>query len=122
MDFNNKTIQRRNIQRFDISDIMYGKIPPQARELESAILGAIMIEKRAYDIAAEILKPESFYVVANQRIFKAMQFLDSNQRPIDILTVIEALKLAEDLDTVGGPYYVTKITNNVFSAANIETH
>lgn len=122
MEFNSKALQRRNINRFDIQDTMYGKIPPQAKELEAAILGAIMIEKRAYDVAAEILKPESFYVDANQRIFKAMQFLDSNMQPIDELTVIEALKLSESLDAVGGPFYITKLTSNIVSAANIETH
>jgi len=119
MDFNSKAIQRRNIQPIDFN---YGKVPPQARELEIAVLGAILIEKRAYDIAAEILKPESFYVDAHQRIFKAMQFLDSNQQPIDYLTVIEALKIQEDLDLVGGPYYITKLTNEIVSGANVETH
>lgn len=125
MDLNNnhsKSIQRRERKPFDIASTMYGMVPPQARELEDAVLGAILIEKRAYDIAAEILKPESFYVDANQRIFKAMQFLDNNQQPIDFLTVIEALKIAEELDAVGGPYYITKLTNSVFSSANIEAH
>lgn len=121
MDFNSKQIQRRSRQPLDMT-IQYGMVPPQARELEEAILGAILIEKRAFDKAAEILKPESFYVDANQRIFKAMCFLDSNQQPIDYLTVIEALKVAEELDTVGGPYYITKLTNNIVSAANIEIH
>jgi replicative DNA helicase len=120
--FNSKQFQRREVQQFDISSTMYGMVPPQAKELEEAVLGAILLEKRAFDIAAEILKPESFYVDANQRIFKAMCFLDSNQQPIDMLTVIEALKLGEELDLVGGPYYITKLTNNVVSAANIETH
>jgi replicative DNA helicase len=103
-------------------DFTYGKIPPQAREVEMAILGAIMIEKPAYDTAAELLKPEAFYVDAHQRIFKAMQFLNDNQQPIDELTLIEALKLQQDLDLVGGPYYLVQLTKNVVSGANIETH
>jgi len=118
-DFNSKKFQRRQIKPIDWN---IGKIPPQARELETAILGAILIEKRAYDIAADILKPESFYVDAHQRIFKAMQFLDSNQQPIDYLTVIEALKVSEDLDNVGGPFFITKLTQDIVSAANIEIH
>lgn len=121
-DFNSKQFQRRIIQPLDITSTMYGMVPPQAKELEEAVLGAIMLEKRAYDIAAEILKPESFYVDANQRIFKAMQFLDNNHQPIDLLTIIEALKIAEELDVVGGPYYITKLTNSVVSSANIEAH
>lgn len=119
MDFNSKQLQRRNINPIEWS---YAKIPPQARELEVAVLGAIMIEKRAYDIVAEILKPESFYIDAHQRIFKAMQFLDNNQQPIDELTLIEALKIAEELDLIGGPFYITKLTRDIVSAANIETH
>lgn len=122
MEFNSKAIQRRNIKKVDISDMIYSKVPPQARELEEIVLGAILIEKRAFDIVSEVLKPEAFYVDANQRIFKAMCFLDSNQQPIDFYTVIEALKLSEELDIVGGPYYITKLTNNVVSSANIETH
>ena len=121
-DFNSKQLQRRRIQPMDLSATLYGKVPPQARELEMAVLGAILIEKRAYDIAAEILKPETFYLDQHQRIFKAMQFLDINQRPIDMLTVIEALKLKEELDLVGGPFYITKLTNDIVSAANIEAH
>lgn len=122
MENNSKSVQRKYKATIDISTTLYGKVPPQVKELEIAVLGAILIEKRAYDIVAEILKPESFYVDAHQRIFKAMQFLDSNQRPIDLLTVIEALKIQEDLDIVGGPYYITKLTNDIVSAANIEIH
>lgn len=121
-NFHSKSLQRRHIQPMDLGSMMYGKIPPQARELEEAILGAIMIEKGAYEIASEILKSETFYVDSHQRIFQAMQYLDNNQQPIDLLTVIEALKVQETLDAVGGPYYVTKLTNGVVSSAHIEIH
>jgi len=121
-NYNSKSVQRKHKGNIDISTTLYGKIPPQARELETAVLGAILIEKRAYDIVAEILKPESFYVDAHQRIFRAMQFLDNNQQPIDYLTLIEALKVSEDLDAVGGPYFITKLTNDIVSAANTEIH
>ena len=53
--------------------MVFGKVPPQAKELEEAILGAIMLEKSAFDTVVEILKPECFYVDGHQRIFKAMQ-------------------------------------------------
>lgn len=121
-NYNSKSTQRKHKGNIDIATTLYGKVPPQARELEMAVLGAILIEKKAYDIVAEILKPESFYVDAHQRIFSAMQFLDNNQQPIDFLTLIEALKVSEDLDIVGGPYYITKLTNDIVSAANTEIH
>ncbi len=70
----------------------------------------------------EILKPECFYVDAHQRIYRSMQSLQQKNQPIDILTVVEELKFKEELDIVGGPYYVTRLTNSVISSANIEAH
>ncbi len=106
----------------ELSSMMYGKVPPQARELEEAVLGAIMLEKSAFDTVVEILKPECFYIEANQKIFKAMQGLAIKSLPIDLLTVVEELKFREELDAVGGPYYVTRLTNAVVSSANIDAH
>jgi replicative DNA helicase len=106
----------------DLSTMVYGKVPPQAKELEEAVLGAIMLEKSAFDTVVEILKPECFYLEGHQRIYKAMQSLAQKSQPIDILTVVEELKVREELEVVGGPYYVTKLTNSVVSSANIETH
>jgi replicative DNA helicase len=106
----------------DLSTMMYGKVPPQAKDLEEAVLGAIMLEKGAFDTVVEILKPECFYVDAHQRIYRAMQSLQQKNQPIDILTIVEELRLKEELDIVGGPYNVTRLTNAVVSAANIETH
>ncbi len=114
-----RSVRRKNI---DISSMVYGKIPPQARELEEAVLGAIMLEKSAFDTVIEILKEECFYVEAHQRIFSAMTKLSAKSMPVDILTVVEELRLAEELETVGGPFYVTKLTNAVVSSANIEAH
>jgi len=102
--------------------MIYGKVPPQAKELEEAVLGAIMLEKGAFDTVVEILKAECFYVDSHQHIFRAMQSLANKSQPIDILTVVEELRSREELDLVGGPYYVTKLTNVVVSSANIEAH
>src|SRR5882762_9257767 len=106
----------------DLSTMVYGKVPPQAKDLEEAVLGAIMLEKSAFDTVVEILKPECFYAEGHQRIFRCMQSLAQKSQPIDILTVVEELKTREELDIVGGPYYVTKLTNAVVSAANIDAH
>lgn len=114
--------QRRKSGSPELSSLMYGKIPPQAKDLEDAVLGAIMLEKSAFDTVVEILKPECFYVEANQRIFRSMQGLQQKSMPIDLLTVVEELKFREELDLVGGPYYVTRLTNAVVSSANIEIH
>ena len=118
----NKDRKTRRKPSLDLGNMMFGKVPPQAKELEEAVLGAIMLEKSAFDTVIEILKPECFYGEANQRIFKSMKSLAEKSLPIDLLTVVEELKLKEDLDFVGGPYYVSKLTNAVVSSANIEAH
>src|SRR3954471_7719779 len=118
----NKDRKGRRKPSIDLSSMVYGKVPPQARDLEEAVLGAVMLEKGAFDTVIEILKPECFYVNAHQRIFTAFQNLAQKSLPIDILTVVEELKMREELEMVGGPYYVTKLTNAVVSSANIEAH
>jgi replicative DNA helicase len=114
--------QQRGKRSVDLSTMVYGKVPPQAKELEEAVLGAVMLEKGAFDVVIEILKPECFYLDAHQRIFKCMLGLAQKSQPIDILTVVEELKFRGELDVIGGPYYVTKLTNTVVSSANIEAH
>src|SRR5215212_1104927 len=124
MDLTNLNRDKKNRRKTspDLSTMIYGKVPPQAKELEEAVLGAIMLEKGAFDAVVEILKPECFYVDSHQRIFRAMQSLANKSQPIDILTVVEELRSREELDLIGGPYYVTKLTNAVVSSANIEAH
>jgi replicative DNA helicase len=124
MDLTNLNKDRKNRRKtsIDVSTMVYGKVPPQAKELEEAVLGAIMLEKSAFDTVVEIIKPECFYVDAHQRIYRAFQSLAGKSMPIDILTVVEELKSKEELDLVGGPYFVTKLTNTVVSTANIEAH
>jgi replicative DNA helicase len=77
---------------------------------------------RAFDIVSEILPREGFYVEANQLVFGAMQMLAQKNMPIDMLTVSEELRFREELDLIGGPFYLTQLTKDVFSSANIETH
>src|SRR5688500_670575 len=125
MDLTNLNRDRKTSRRKsapDLSTMVYGKLPPQAKDLEEAVFGAIMLEKGAFDTIVEILKPECFYVDAHQRIFKSMQGLAQKNQPIDILTVTEELRSREELDMIGGPYYVTRLTNAVVSSAHIEAH
>lgn len=100
----------------------HGKIPPQATDLEEAVLGALMLEQNALTAVIDILKPEVFYKESHQLIFSAIQRLFSHSEPIDILTVTNELKKSGDLEIVGGPYYITQLTNRVASSANIEFH
>lgn len=112
----------RNNKGNDTINPDYGKLPPQAKELEEAVLGAIMIEKQAMIEVADILSPESFYLDANQKIYKAIRELHNQSSAIDMLTVVEQLKKNGDLDAVGGPYAIAKLTNTIGSAAHVEEH
>lgn len=106
----------------DVSSLLYGKIPPQNRELEEAVLGAILIEKDAISYVSNILMPESFYVDAHSTIFRSIQSLLGKSQPIDLLTVTEDLRKSAKLEEVGGAYYLSELTNKVASSANVEYH
>ncbi|HEY5392551.1 MAG TPA: DnaB-like helicase C-terminal domain-containing protein, partial [Hanamia sp.] len=99
-----------------------GKVPPNSKSLEASILGAIMLEKGAFDIAIEIIKSECFYVDAHKKIFAAMEGLQNRNSPIDIETIFDELRRREEIDSIGGPFALTQLTKSVFSAANIEAH
>ncbi|HQI70949.1 MAG TPA: replicative DNA helicase [Bacteroidales bacterium] len=104
------------------SILQYGKIPPQAVELEEVVLGAMMLEKDALANVIEILKAEVFYKEAHQQIFTAISHLFNSSQPVDILTVTNELKTMAKLDVAGGPYYIAQLTSKVASSANIEYH
>ena len=99
-----------------------GKLPPQALDLEEAVLGALMLEKDALSAVIDILKPDVFYKDSHQKIFEAIQALFQRSSPVDILTVTAQLRQQGDLEMIGGAYYITELTNRVASAANIEYH
>lgn len=99
-----------------------GKLPPQAVDLEEAVLGALMLEKDALSAVIDILKPEVFYKESHQKIFEAIHALFQKSSPVDILTVTAQLRQQGDLEMIGGAYYITELTNRVVSAANIEFH
>ncbi|KWW31009.1 MAG: replicative DNA helicase [bacterium P3] len=99
-----------------------GKTPPQAVELEESVLGALMLDQNALNNTIEILHPEYFYKPEHQTIFKAIYHLFELSQPVDMLTVIERLRLDGALEAAGGAYYVSQLTNHVVSAAHIEYH
>jgi len=105
-----------------VSGLDYGKLPPQATDLEEAVLGALMLEKDAFTAVNDLLKPEVFYKPNHQKVYNAIYELNKEGEPIDILTVTNKLKALGDLDIIGGPYFIAQLTSRVGSAANIEYH
>ncbi|UCS92988.1 replicative DNA helicase [Echinicola marina] len=99
-----------------------GKIPPQAIDLEEAVLGALMLEKEAITAVVDILKPDSFYKDAHKEIYDAILQLFNESEPIDLLTVTNKLRKNGKLEVAGGAFYITELTSKISSAANIEYH
>lgn len=99
-----------------------GKIPPQAVELEEAVLGACMLERDAVIEILDILEPKSFYKEEHQKIFEAIADLSTHGKAVDLLTVTEELRKRKELEEVGGPVYITQLTSRVASAAHVEFH
>ena len=99
-----------------------GRLQPQARELEEAILGALMLEKDAYSMISEILSPDCFYDKTHELIFTAIQNLAIQQKPIDMLTVVDQLRKSGSLETVGGTSYIAQLSQKVVSSAHIDYH
>lgn len=100
----------------------FGKLPPQAVDLEEAVLGSVLLESNAIGLIAEYFKPEVFYKDAHQKIAQAIIELSLKSEPIDILSVTQSLKKSGNLDIAGGPFYITQLTNKVASSANIDYH
>lgn len=116
-----QTVNKRNDESSLNSALIYGKVPPQARELEEAVLGALLLEAD-FDEVSSVIHSDCFYVPSYNLIFRAMQSLSKKNQPIDMLTVTEELLVNGDLDKVGGPFAVTKLTNNVVSSAHVQSH
>ncbi len=100
----------------------YGKIPPQALDIEAVVLGSMMLGKDAFTAVYEKLHPEVFYKEAHKEIFKAIKQLFETNQAIDILTVTTQLKKNGKLDEVGGAFYISQLTARIASSANIEFH
>ena len=82
---------RRRARKQQPVDNTYGHLQPQALEVERAVLGALMIDKDAYAIVCETLRPESFYEPRNQMVYAAIRDLSMEEKPVDVLTVTEQL-------------------------------
>ncbi len=120
--FNENTRRKPKELQKRIELNQHGRVPPQAIDLEEAVIGAMLLEQNAVSVVIETLKPEVFYKEAHQQIFNAIRVLFAKNDPIDILTVTNELKSMGMLEQVGGAYYITLLTNRVTSSANIEFH
>ena len=112
----------KKIASTSVISLQQGKIPPQAIELEEAVLGAMLIDKKGVDEVIDILQPEAFYKTSHQYIFNSIYKLFHDSQPIDLLTVSSALKKESKLEVVGGEFYLVQLSQKVASSAHIEFH
>lgn len=122
---NNLADQKKKAMRRALADnalLEQGKMPPQAIEVEQAVLGALMIDPEAVNAAIDVLRPEYFYKPEHRVIYNAVFTLFNASKPIDIMTVANRLKETAELEIAGGAYYVASLTNKVASSAHIEEH
>ena len=101
---------------------MGGRIPPQAIDLEEAVLGALLIDRDALSKVIDILAAESFYVQSHQLIFTAIHLLFGESKPVDLLTVAQQLKQDGVLKQIGAEAKLVDLSTRVSSAAHIEYH
>ncbi|WP_026777974.1 replicative DNA helicase [Polaribacter sp. Hel_I_88] len=116
------TVAGKKIDKARIISLEKGKIPPQAVELEEAVLGAMMIDKKGIDDVIDVLSADAFYDQKHQEIYAAIYQLFQNSEPIDILTVSNLLKKNGKLEFVGGDFALIRLTQKVASSAHIEFH
>ena len=114
-----KVFQNETSSVLNIND---GKLPPQAIDLEEAVIGAMLIDEKGVDEVIEILIPEVFYKKSHQLIFESIERLFKNSEPIDLLTVSADLKKSKNLKNVGGEFYLIELSQKVSSSAHIEHH
>ena len=119
---NVKNLSPIRIDKTNIISLEKGKLPPQVLELEEAVLGAMMIDKKGVDEVIDILQPDAFYKEAHKYIFEAIVQLFTDTQPIDLLTVSAQLRKNAKLELAGGDFYLIQLTQKISSSAHIEFH
>ena len=119
---NFKSVNPAKVNKPSIINLEKGKLPPQVLDLEEAVLGAMMIDKKGVDDVIDILQGDAFYKEAHKYIFEAIVQLFTETQPIDLLTVSTQLKKNGKLELAGGDFYLIQLTQKIASSAHIEFH
>ncbi len=113
---------RKNREAYDAMTDQTGVVPPQAVELEQAVLGALMLESDSVIAVQEFISPDAFYNEPHRLIYRAIESLSMELKPIDLYTVTDRLRSEQTLQSVGGASYLAELTQRVDSATNVEFH
>ena len=111
-------------QNFSGSDAQLDqiKLPPHSVEAEQSVLGGLLLEASALDKITDLVLPDDFYRNEHRLIYRQIVRLSEQAKPVDVITVAEALEIAGELDKVGGLPYLGGLAQNVPSAANIRRY
>jgi len=101
---------------------MIEKIPPHDSNAEKAVLGAVLIDPAAVSMAAQIVKPEYFYIPEHEMVFSAILSLFEKRQPVDLVTLTAELKKTNSLKKVGGSVYLSELINTVPTSAYVENY
>ncbi|MDR0331419.1 MAG: replicative DNA helicase [Chitinispirillales bacterium] len=96
------------------------RLPPQALDVERTILGSMLIDSTAVDIALEFLEDDNFYSEAHAKIFICMRELSERGTPVDVLTLSEKLRQKDWMDDIGAEAYLGELAENVATAGSIQ--
>lgn len=114
-------IENKKVEKKQVFDFNFGKVPPQDIELEKSVLGVILLEQQAFAVANNLIRtPEIFYIEAHKIIYKGCIELFDQNRPIDLLTIVDVLRKSNNLEKVGGAFAITMLTHAVTSSAHLE--
>ena len=117
-----KSFTNDGISKGNLINLESGRIPPQAIDLEEAVIGAMLIDKKGVDEVIDILTPEVFYKESNKLIFECVHNLFEESEPIDLLTVSSKLRKKGLLERIGGDFYLVQLSKKVSTSAHIEFH
>ncbi len=98
------------------------KLPPHSVEAEQSVLGGLLLEASALDKITDLVTADDFYRQEHRLIYRQIVRLSELAKPVDVITVAEALEIAGELDKVGGLPYLGSLAQNVPSAANIRRY
>ena len=96
------------------------RVPPQAVEAERAVLGCVLIDPNAISTVAQILNVDSFYDSINKIIYENMLLMFDQSKEIDNISLIEQLKKTKTIESVGGAFFITGLSNDAPTASNVE--
>lgn len=98
------------------------RLPPHSIDAEQSVLGGLMLDNRAWDLIVDRVRESDFYRQDHRLIYGVMAKLSQQNKPLDVLTVAEALKELHELENAGGEVYLYELANNTPTVANIAAY